>query len=230
VHSMIAPLASENSSRSIADAARVLIVEGDAGIRRTLEWCVNQQRGFRGIACSSEMFSKAVEQHRPQMIFINRNLAASLGFGSVGSIAPLRPGIPAVSYSVVAEGDQLFVSTPGGAGGYFLTRVSPAKLLDPVINVSNPGNFSASELLPRVKSYFKNLLQPRHEHEATSGLSRLTRREHEVLALLSKCCVDKEIAQALGISVWTVHGHVKNIFERLQVRTRTEAVVRYLAK
>ncbi len=87
----------------------------------------------------------------------------------------------------------------------------------------------AGDLLARAKSYFKQLLQPRSNHMA-SAIGRLTRRESEVLALLSKGCVDKEIAQALGISAWTVHGHIKNIFERLQVRTRTEAVVRYLEK
>jgi DNA-binding NarL/FixJ family response regulator len=63
-----------------------------------------------------------------------------------------------------------------------------------------------------------------------AALAKLTRREREVLVLLSKGCVDKEIAQAMGISVWTVHGHIKNIFKRLHVRTRTEAVIRYLEK
>lgn len=58
----------------------------------------------------------------------------------------------------------------------------------------------------------------------------LTPREHEVLALLSKGELAKEIASSLGISIWTVHGHVKNIFEKLGVHTRTEAVVKYLQK
>jgi DNA-binding CsgD family transcriptional regulator len=58
----------------------------------------------------------------------------------------------------------------------------------------------------------------------------LTRREHEILELLSKGYPDKEIANALGISSWTVHGHVKNIFAKLDVHTRTEAVVRSLQK
>ena len=62
------------------------------------------------------------------------------------------------------------------------------------------------------------------------ALAKLTPRENEVLLLLSKGGVDKEIAQAMGISVWTVHGHIKKIFERLSVHTRTEAVIRYLEK
>jgi len=61
-------------------------------------------------------------------------------------------------------------------------------------------------------------------------MAKLTHREHEVLALLSKGYVDKEIADSLRISIWTVHGHVKNIFEKLGVHTRTEAVIKFLQK
>jgi DNA-binding CsgD family transcriptional regulator len=61
-------------------------------------------------------------------------------------------------------------------------------------------------------------------------LARLTPREHEILALLSKGALAKEIADALGISIWTVHGHIKSIFEKLGVHSRTEAVVKFLQK
>ena len=79
-----------------------------------------------------------------------------------------------------------------------------------------------------MKLYFNGLLHLASQN--TGALAKLTPRENEVLVLLSKGCVDQEIASALGISAWTVHGHIKKIFERLQVRTRTEAVVRYLEK
>jgi DNA-binding NarL/FixJ family response regulator len=91
-----------------------------------------------------------------------------------------------------------------------------------------PGNAAEDHLAP-VKLFFKGLLRPRSGRH-TDALAKLTPRENEVLLLLSKGGVDKEIAQAMGISVWTVHGHIKKIFERLNVRTRTEAVVRYLEK
>jgi DNA-binding NarL/FixJ family response regulator len=132
-------------------------------------------------------------------------------------------------YSVCPDGDTLFTSTPGGSQGYFLKRVEPGRLLEPFTEVAARSTLSTEGLLSRVKSHFKELLRSRADEDA-SGLSKLTRREREVLVLLSRGCVDKEIAQSLGISIWTVHGHIKNIFERLQVRTRTEAVVRYLEK
>ena len=86
------------------------------------------------------------------------------------------------------------------------------------------------ELVQRVKYYFQGLLQLHSPSHASSALAQLTPREREVMDLMCKGHVDKEIAQAMNISAWTVHGHIKKIFERLHVRTRTEAVVRYLEK
>jgi DNA-binding NarL/FixJ family response regulator len=132
-------------------------------------------------------------------------------------------------YSVYSEGNHMFVSTPGGAESYLLKRVVPEHLLDPILKMDDRTDVSNENLTRRIRSYFEGSQQA-HHHPDDPGLAKLTRREREVLALLSKGRVDKEIAQALGISAWTVHGHIKNIFERLKVRTRTEAVVRYLEK
>lgn len=209
---------------------RVLVFELDAGIRRALCWCIDEQPGFGSVACdSTETFTRALTVHKPRMILLNRNLAGRIGVKSAGTIAPLQSGVPALTYSVHVDGDQMFVSTPGGAGGYLVKRVKPNRLLEPILNVASRSELMTDDLLLRVKYYFQELLQLRTTHD-NSALAKLTRREREVLALLSKGCVDKEIAQAMGIGVWTVHGHVKKIFEQLNVRTRTEAVIRYLEK
>ena len=208
---------------------RILIVELDAGIRRALCWSVGQQAGFSSVPCDSvASYNHALALHKPRMVLLNRNLAARIGCKSIGTIAPIQPGVPALTYSVHVDGDQMFVSTPGGAGGYLIKRVPPDRLLEPILNVASRSELMTDDLLLRVKYYFQELLQLHSSHD--SALAALTRREREVLTLLSKGCVDKEIAQAMGISVWTVHGHIKKIFERLQVHTRTEAVIRYLEK
>lgn len=232
IHTVIKKLPTSIRQRSDARALRsVLIVEEDAATRRALEWSLNQHPGIVGVACTSTgSFNRIFERSKPSLVLLNRKLAERLKFASPGQLAPIRENVPALTYSLAPDGDQLFVSTPGGATGYLLKRVKPDRLLEPLLqgNYSLPGS-EAKELLARVKSYFKELLQPRSA-DAAAGIDRLTRRENQVLALLSKGCVDKEIAQALGISAWTVHGHIKSIFERLHVRTRTEAVVRYLEK
>ena len=176
-----------------------------------------------------ETCTRGLALHKPRIVLLNRNLAGRIGFKSAGTVAALQPGVPALTYSVHVDGDQMFVATPGGAGGNLLKRVNPERLLEPILKVANRSELLTEDFLVRVKCYFQELLQVSSSHESLA-LAKLTRREREVLELLSKGCVDKEIAQTMGISVWTVHGHVKNVFERLHVRTRTEAVIRYLEK
>ena len=210
--------------------SRVLVVERDPGIRAALSWCINQHPGFVAAPCeAAKGFGTAVDFHQPCLVLMNRNIAEELGLQNPGQIGPMRPGLPALAYSLCSNGDELFVSTPGGSPGYFLKRVRPELLLEPVLQVSARGVVVAEDLNASVKKYFKEVLRPGAGEDAP-GMEKLTRREREVLVQLSRGCVDKEIAQVLGISPWTVHGHIKNIFERLQVRTRTEAVVRYLEK
>jgi len=185
---------------------------------------------IRGMACDSiEAFAPALENHAPRLVILNRELADRLGISSPSSLAEIQPGILAVTYSVHVDGDQMFVSTPGGATGYIVKRVKPDRLLEPIIKTGLSAEFPTGNPMPRIKAYFQEMLQslPLHDNPV---LARLSPREREVMAQLSKGCVDKEIAQAMGISVWTVHGHIKKIFERLHVRTRTEAVIRFLEK
>jgi DNA-binding NarL/FixJ family response regulator len=213
-----------------ADLQRVMIVETDAGLRRALTWCLNHQPGFCAIACASpENFSSAFAAQKPELVLFNRSLAERMGIDFSGGLTSLVPGTLALAYSVSVDGDHMFVSTPGGAEGYMLKRVHPANVLDPMLSGGTVPGTAVEDHLTPVKIFFKGLLRPR-SGQHTDALAKLTPRENEVLLLLSKGGVDKEIATAMGISVWTVHGHIKKIFERLGVRTRTEAVVRYLEK
>jgi DNA-binding NarL/FixJ family response regulator len=208
----------------------VLIVETDAGLRRALAWCINRQPGFCAIACESpEAFAQASATHKPRLVLLNRNLAKRMGIKFSGGLTPLSAGALALAYSVSVDGDRMFVSTPGGAEGYLLKRVNPANVLDPLLQAGKFSDASAEDPLAPVKFFFRRLLRSR-SGQHFEALAKLTPRENEVLLLLSKGGVDKEIAQAMGISVWTVHGHIKKIFERLSVHTRTEAVIRYLEK
>lgn len=208
----------------------VLIVEMDAGLRCALQWCVNRQAGFYAIPCESpETFAGEFARHRPGLVLLNRSLAERIGFQFSGSLSLIQSNTLALAYSVSMDGDHMFVSTPGGAEGYMLKRVKPTNILDPMLTNGSFQKASGQDHLVPVKMFFRELLRPSPSRH-TDALAALTPRENEVLLLLSKGCVDKEIAQAMGISAWTVHGHIKKIFERLHVRTRTEAVVRYLEK
>jgi DNA-binding NarL/FixJ family response regulator len=229
VHTLANPATSPASERpGRGPFRRVLIVESDPGICRTLEWCINQTPGFRAFGCHEPgLLAAAVENRRPQLVLLNRQLADQLRFQPGGRILSPRGDLAARCYFVAVDGHHLFTAAPAGADGYLIRRVNAERLLDPILETPAGTQLEPDALSRRVKTYFRNLLQPQTT-EPAPGIDRLTRRESEVLALLSKGRVDKEIAQALGISAWTVHGHIKNIFERLQVRTRTEAAARYL--
>ena len=232
VHTLVGRLAHDESPPVPArtDLPRVFIVETDPGLRRALAWCIRQQSGFQVTCCESpEAFARLFAAQHPGLTLLNRSLAERMGLELSGGLAALPSGALALAYSVSVDGDHMFVSTPGGAEGYLLKRVNPANILDPMLQAGTVAGTISGDPLASVKLFFKGLLRPRANSPGDT-LAKLTKREYEVLLLLSKGCVDKEIAQAMGISVWTVHGHIKKIFERLGVRTRTEAVIRYLEK
>jgi len=190
---------------------RVLVLEPDAGVRGALSWCIDQHTGFRAISCDRmESFHSAVDLHKPCIILLNRNLAGRFGLPSPGRIASVNQGVPALTYAVCATGDELFVSMPGGSQGCFLKQVQPDRLLEPITDVAARPVLSTESLLARVKSYFKELLRSRTDGEA-SGLDRLSRREREVLLLLSRGYMDKEIAQALGVKERTVYYYLRAV-------------------
>lgn len=232
IHTLVGDRTSQESAPSKTDPhrQRVLIVELNDGIRRALCWSIDQQPGFCSAPCLTAQSLKAeMMLLKPRVVLVNRNLASQLGFEFPTAIAPIQSGALALTYSVHADGDQMFVSTPGGAEGYLAKRIKPEKLLDPILNAANPTELVTEDPLARVKSYFQELLQ-RQSNPNNSVLAKLTRREYAVLALLSKGRTDKEIASALGISVWTTHDYIKGIFERLGVHNRIEAAIRFLEK
>jgi DNA-binding NarL/FixJ family response regulator len=230
IHTLMAKSTGADTAKINPNLQRVLLIERDEGTRRALAWCIRQQACLSEAICdTAESFARALTSHKPHAVLLNRNLAGRLGLHSTGQIAVLEQGPLVLMYSVYSEGNHMFVSTPGGAESYLLKRVAPGHLLDPILKMDDRTDVSNENLTLRIRSHFEGSQQA-HHHPDDPGLAKLTRREREVLALLSKGRVDKEIAQALGISAWTVHGHIKNIFERLKVRTRTEAVVRYLEK
>ncbi|MGH7989277.1 MAG: LuxR C-terminal-related transcriptional regulator [Limisphaerales bacterium] len=230
IHTLLAKGAGADTTKINPNLQRVLLIERDEGTRRALSWCIKQQACLAEAMCdTAESFARALTSHKPHAVLLNRNLAGRLGLHSAGQIAVFGQGALVLTYSVYSEGNHMFVSTPGGAESYLLKRVVPEHLLDPILKMDGRTEVTNENLTLHIRSHFEGMQQA-HHHPDDPGLAKLTRREREVLALLSKGRVDKEIAQALGISAWTVHGHIKNIFERLKVRTRTEAVVRYLEK
>jgi DNA-binding NarL/FixJ family response regulator len=213
-------------------AFEVAIAESDAGIRQALEWCINHTDGFRCVAT----FATAAEalrnsaQRRVHLALVSHTLADQPGTACLADLKVATPEVPGLLYSVYEDSEEMFRATPGGAGTYLLKRMPLTQLLEPIAGRLKQGGLLAEEMVPAAWQYFKDSVTSLPIGGASRQLVNLTQREHEVLALLGKGHPDKDIADQLGISIHTVHEHVRNIFEKLGAHNRTEAAVKFMQK
>jgi DNA-binding NarL/FixJ family response regulator len=211
---------------------KVGIVESDFGLREALAWCINQQDG----CCCVETFasaSAAVEharRHSIDLLLVSQNLPDKPGIACLNELAAVAPKIIGLLFSVFEDSEKLFEAAPGGAPCYVFRRTPATKILVPIEAALKHGPRTREQFNSSVRRYFQDVVISSPIHGSANELSNLTPREHEILGLLSKGHPDKEIADFLRISTWTVHGHLKKIFEKLGAHNRTDAVVKYLNK
>jgi DNA-binding NarL/FixJ family response regulator len=165
-----------------------------------------------------------------QLVLVNRDLIERPGGEKMDTLRELVPDAPMFSFGVYEESNYIFHSVTGVPGGYFLLRRPPRHLFDPISPLARDPKLSPRLLKREIEKYFQSLFDLPDRGEMEQELANLTNREREILLCLSKGFSDKQIADALNISVWTVHGHVKNVFEKLGVHSRTEAVIKFLQK
>ncbi len=212
-------------------AGLICVVEGDDGVRRAIASCFAPQLDPWKIVILStaEELLRLSARLRPALVFLNRSLPDLAGGECVEALNARHPQVPAFTYGIYDESDQLFLSFAGVGAGYILRRRPARLLLEPIAPAASIRGPAADQLAHRVRRYFQSFFDAAPLPDV-HGLVRLTPREQEILDALSKGYVDKEVAHRLGISAWTVHGHLQSIFRKLDVHTRTEAVVKYLEK
>jgi DNA-binding NarL/FixJ family response regulator len=137
------------------------------------------------------------------------------------------PYVPAVGYHIYHTSDELFFSQPGMSEGYYFRRRPPEKLLEPICGAWRGNPPTSADWVARIHDYVqKRFLHPPKREDVPDSLA-LTSRESDILSCLRKGSSDKDIARALNISAWTVHTHLKKIYAKLGVHSRTEAVINY---
>jgi DNA-binding NarL/FixJ family response regulator len=218
--------------RAGSSRLKVAIAESDAGIRRALAWCLNHMDWFycAGAFASAAEALRELPRRSPCLVLVSHSLPDQPGAAFLEELKVAAPAMAGLLYSVYEDSEELFRATPGGAGTYLLRRTLPNRFLEPGAELLAGGIRSGADLASGVWQYFINLVASLPIGGPARPLAHLTRREGDVLTLLSKGRMDKEIAARLDISVYTVHEHVRNIFEKLRVHNRTEAVVKFLQK
>ncbi len=202
----------------------VAVVEDDSQVRQSLVGIL--KRGV-GIACVGE-FADAEQALRdipglqPQVILMDINLPGMDGVECVRRLSALAPSAQIVMLTVYDNTDAIFNSLAAGASGYLLKPVTAAQLLAAVKDVFAGGAPMTSNIVRKVVQTFKK------PAPAAAEADSLSPREQEVLDLLAKGYLYKEIADQLNVSYGTVHTYIERIFKKLHVRGRAQAVAKYL--
>jgi RNA polymerase sigma factor (sigma-70 family) len=205
-------------------AVRVAIVEDDFELRTEMCQLIDQTSGMKCIGAfgSAEEAIAWLPLDTPDVILMDINLPAMSGIDCTRRLKQLRPRIAIIMLTVYEDAETLFDALQAGACGYLLKRTSAEKILASIEDARNGGAPMTRQIARQVVEFF-------HKKEtAKSELDSLTPREKEVLQLLAKGLVYKEVAKQLEISIDTVRSHLRNIYEKLQVNSRTEAVVKLL--
>ncbi len=199
---------------------KVLIVEDDPEIRDWLAGVINTADNLMLLQAFSDSESciTSYGNFEPDVVIMDIHLPGINGIECIKKIKPAKPAVQFIMFTVFEDDDNVFESLCAGATGYILKNTTPQKLVDAVIEVYNGGSPMSSSIARKVISSFQ---RPGSNH---TEYSKLSIREKELLDLLAKGYRYKEIAGLLFISVETVRTHIRNIYEKLHVQSRTEAL------
>ncbi len=202
----------------------VSIVEDSDKFRETMARVLNRAEGFRCISHypNAEDALKALPQDKPEVVLMDINLPGMNGVECVRQLKQAAPGIQVMMLTVYEDTENIFNALAAGASGYMLKRTPRDELLEAIREVHRGGSPMTTHIARKVVQSFQRAAP------AASPTEMLSPREQEVLDCLAQGFLYKEIAEKLSISYETVHTYIRRIYEKLQVRTRTEAVAKFL--
>jgi DNA-binding NarL/FixJ family response regulator len=210
-----------NSKESVTEVA---IVEDNAALGSGLRKIVESAEDFRclGVWTSAEEALRKIDAFRPQVVLMDINLPGMSGIEATARIKQHLPEIQVIMVTVYRDHDQIFAALKAGASGYLLKRSTPEEVRQAIRDVRSGGAPMSAEIARRVvEAFHQPVKQPESEEV------KLSKRETEILEHLTKGLANKEIADRLSISVETVRVHLRRVYEKLHVHSRTEAAMKF---
>lgn len=205
---------------------RVAIVDDDVPARQILASWISRAEGF---LCVSEQDSaegalRALPAVQPAIVLMDINLPGLSGIEAVRRLKPLLPGTQFVMLTVYEDADHIFDALAAGAVSYLLKRTPRDELLAALRDVTQGGSPMSSNIARKVVQSFQQT------RAAGASAETLSPRELEVLDLLARGYLYKEIAESLGVSLATVNTYIRRIYEKLHVHSRAQAVAHYTGR
>lgn len=204
----------------------VALVEDNDQLRSTLARVLNRAPDCKcvGQFATAEAALAGLPALRPDVVLMDINLPGLNGVECVRRLKQSLPDTQVVMLTAYEDTDNIFNALAAGASGYLLKRTTSAELLAALREVMAGGSPMTAHIARKVVQSFQR------PAAAAPPAENLSPREQEVLDLLAQGLIYKEIADRLGISYETVHTYIRRIYEKLQVRTRTEAVAKFLRR
>jgi len=198
---------------------KIAIAEDIDDIRNGLCLIINSTEGYE-CDCSCKNGNEALEKiplYKPDVVLMDINMP---GVNGVEAVRILKLKLPATQFlmcTVYEEDEHVFDSLKAGATGYILKKTPPARLLEAITEIYNGGSPMSSTIARKIMTSFS-------ENLVKQPIDDLTEREKEILKQLTRGMQYKAIASNLSLSVETIRTHIRNIYEKLQVHNRSEAI------
>ncbi|MCE3260530.1 MAG: DNA-binding response regulator [Bacteroidetes bacterium] len=198
---------------------KVAIIEDEKEIRESTLSLIKNSEGFECelTFSNAEDAIRELPSHKVHVVLTDINLPGKSGIECISILKPLCPDSGFLVCTAFEDSDNVFRALKAGAIGYLVKTIQPSKLLDAITEAYNGGSPMSSHIARKVVLSF-------NDTEKNSELQKLSNREKEILAHLSKGLRYKEIADLLFLSNETIRTHIRNIYDKLQVNSRTEAI------
>jgi DNA-binding NarL/FixJ family response regulator len=202
---------------------KVAIVEDNKTTRESLATIVNLSPDFRCVCvCSTaEEALKALPECAPDLVLMDIQLPNMSGVECVAHLKERLPALKAIMLTVYEDPDRIFRALRAGASAYLLKRSTPEEILRAMREVQEGSGAMSGEIARRVIEYF------REQTTTSAEVEKLTAREREILELVVHGLGNKEIADRMSVTVAAVRFHLKHIYQKLHVHSRTEAALKF---
>ncbi len=206
------------------DTLRVVLIEDLREVRESLAALISGTAGYKCVAAYGLMETALahIQRDNPDLILTDLGLPGMSGVEGIERLRQIFPRTPILALTIFDNDDQIFNALCNGANGYLLKNTPPARLLEALQEAIDGGSPMSPQVASRVVRLFREFRLPEHSDY------RLTPQETELLRLLIEGHHKKTAARALGISFHTVSFHLRNIYEKLQVHSKSEAVAKAL--
>jgi DNA-binding NarL/FixJ family response regulator len=202
----------------------VSIVDDEKKLCQSISTFLNGSPGFRCVSIygNAEAALKHLPADQPDVVLMDINMAGMNGIECVRQLKTLVPQIQILMFTIYEDTEQIFKALAAGATGYLLKRLEPGELLQSIRDVHAGGSPMSNSIARKVVASFQEA------NRAGEKQNLLTPREQAVLDCLAQGLAYKQIGDKLGISINTIRAHLRHIYEKLHVQSRTEAVAKYL--